>query len=86
MTERCRTDITEPFRRKRLVELNAETADRETLEARHGQVWDAQELGRDFVVVGFMAPYVVVRRQADAALGSFEFQAKPRLYFNWIKD
>jgi hypothetical protein len=51
------------------------------LEAEHGQVWDTQELGRDFVVQGFMAPYVVVQRKSDGQRGSLMFQHAPRLYF-----
>ncbi len=44
------------------------------------------QLARDFVVVGFMAPFVVVRRKTDGVLGSCEFQHNPRLYFNWLED
>ena len=54
------------------------------IEAEHGQVWDTQELRRDFEVVGFLAPLVVVRRRADGAKGSLEFQADPRFYFNFV--
>ena len=79
-------DITEPLRRTRLAVLNAESGDRPALEQRHGCVWDGPELGRDFDVVGFMAPYVVVRRRADRRLGSLEFQHHPRFYFNWRED
>jgi uncharacterized repeat protein (TIGR01451 family) len=43
-------DITEELRRRRLALLNAEAGDRQTLEQRHGQVWDGVELGRDFKV------------------------------------
>ena len=80
------TAVTETLRRARLVELNSEAADRQTLEQRHGQVWDAQELRRDFIVVGYLAPLVVVRRKADGAVGSLEFQHHPRFYFNWKMD
>jgi hypothetical protein len=76
-------DPTVPARRKRLAEINAEPGSREALEAAHGQVWDTGELARDFEVVGFLAPLVVVRRKADGVKGSREFQHYPRLYFNW---
>ena len=79
-------DTTETLRRSRLVVLNAEPADRKTLEQRHGRVWDPSELGRDFAVIGFMAPYAVVRRKCDRVLGSLEFQHHPRFYFNWRAD
>ena len=80
------TDATESIRRRRLAEINARPADRAALEARHGRVWDPEELGRDFVVLGYLAPYAVVRRRADGVRGSLEFQHHPRLYFNWEED
>lgn len=80
------SDPTEPIRRQRLVEINAAPASREALEAKYGQVWDAEELARDFEVLGFMAPYVVVRRKADGKNGSLEFQHCPRFYFNFVED
>ena len=76
-------DPTEGLRRERLAEINAEPGSRQALEARYGQVWDTQELSRDFVVEGFMAPLVVVRRKADGQRGSLEFQHQPRFYFNF---
>ena len=79
------TDPTEAYRRRRLVELNPGT-DRATLERRHGQVWDLRGLAASFIVIGFMAPYVVVRRKADGKVGSLEFQHFPRFYFGWKED
>ena len=79
-------DITEQLRRVRLAVLNAEPADRRGLEQRHGQVWDGSELGREFEVIGFMAPMVVARRRSDGIKGSLEFQHHPRFYFNWEED
>lgn len=76
-------DPTETARRERLAEINAEPGSREALEAEHGQVWDTDELRRDFEVIGFAAPLVVVRRRSDGQKGSLEFQHNPRLYFNW---
>jgi hypothetical protein len=77
------SDPTESLRRQRLAEINAEPGSREALAAQFGQVWDTQQLTEDFEVLGFMAPYVVVRRKADGVKGSLEFQHQPRLYFNW---
>ena len=76
-------DPTEPIRRQRLVELNAEPGSRQALEAQYGKVWATDELGVDFEVIGFMAPLVVVRRKADGVKGSLEFQHQPRYYFNF---
>ena len=74
-------DATEPYRRQRLAEINAEPDSREALEAQHGQVWNTDELSRDSEVIGFMAPFVVVRRKSDGKKGGLEFQHSPRFYF-----
>lgn len=79
-------DATEPIRRARLAEINAEPGGREALEAEYGQVWSTQELAAEFEVLGFLAPLVVVRRRADGVKGSLEFQHRPRLYFNFVED
>lgn len=78
-------DATEAYRRRRLAELNP-GKEKQELERLQGQVWDPRELAAAFEVVGFMAPYAVVRRRADGKVGSMEFQHKPRLYFNWQED
>ena len=49
----------------------------------HGQVWDTRELAHDFIVLGFLAPYIVVQRRSDGVKGSLEFQHMPRFYFNF---
>jgi hypothetical protein len=51
-----------------------------------GQRWDTQELGRDFIVHGFMAPFIVVTRKSDNVKGSMEFTHNPRWYFNFVAD
>ena len=56
------TDPTEDIRKQMLVEINAAPGSREYLQAKHGQVWDTSELARDFIVIGFSAPLVVVKR------------------------
>lgn len=76
-------DPTETARRERVAEIIAEPGSRETLELQCGQVWDTNALRQDFDVLGFMAPFVVVRRKSDGRRGSLEFQHNPRFYFNW---
>jgi len=76
-------DPTEAIRRQQLAEINAQPGSREALTAEHGQVWDTQELARDFDVEGFLAPYVVVRRKSDGQRGSLLFQHHPRFYFGF---
>jgi hypothetical protein len=79
-------DPTETIRRQRLAEINIEPGSRQALEVQYGQVWDTKELAEEFEVIGFMAPLVVVRRRADGAKGSLEFQHHPRFYFNFQAD
>jgi hypothetical protein len=74
MEKTTMSDPTETIRRQQLAEINGASGSREALEEKHGQVWDTQELGRDFDVQGFMAPYVVVRRKSDGQRGSLLFQ------------
>jgi hypothetical protein len=76
-------DPTEAIRREQLAAINAEPGNRESLLAIHGQVWDTRQLAEDFEVIGFMAPYVVVRRRADGVKGSLTFQHSPRFYFDF---
>ena len=80
------SDPTEAVRRELVNRINAEPGSREALEKQYGQVWDTQQLAQDFEVLGFMAPFVVVRRKSDGVKGSLEFQHSPRFYFNFVKD
>jgi len=80
---RSMTDPTEDIRRQMLTEINAAPGSREYLEAKHGQVWSTSELSRDFIVIGFSAPLVVVKRKSDDQKGSLMFQANPRFYFGF---
>jgi hypothetical protein len=75
------SDDTESVRRDMLASGQPQ---RDLAEAK--ERWDTQELGRDFEVIGFMAPFVVVRRKSDGAKGSLEFTHNPRFYFNFVKD
>jgi hypothetical protein len=77
------TDPTEDIRRQMLAEINTVPGSRAYLEAKHGQVWDTQQLSDDFDVLGFAAPLVVVRRKSDGQKGSLMFQASPRFYFGF---
>lgn len=79
-------DPTETFRRARVNEIASEATDRTGLEARYGQVWNTEEVGRDFEILSFMAPFVVARRRSDNQKGTLEFQHSPRFYFDWKED
>lgn len=73
-------------RRQMMCDLNEDALPREELERRHGKVWTTQELKEQFEVIGFGAPFVVVRRRSDQTEGSLMFQAAPRFYWGWKED
>jgi len=76
-------DATETIRRERVEQINTNPGEREVLEEQHGQVWDTDAVCKEFEVLGFAAPLVVVRRRSDGKKGSLMFQHHPRYYFNW---
>jgi len=82
-------DSTENVRRVLCVSLNSEVesndkdSERERLEKIYGQVWNTEELSRDFIAIAFMAPFITVRRKEDNKKGILMFQDQPRFYFDW---
>ncbi len=81
-----KTDPTEETRRVLVAAVNSAPADRATLEAQYGRVRDTSELANDFEVLGFAAPFAVVRCKADNRMGSLMFQHQPRFYFCFEED
>ena len=59
---------------------------RAKLLTRYGQVWNTEELHKEFDVIAFSAPIVSVRRKSDGRLGSMEFSHWPRFYFQFIPN
>lgn len=51
-----------------------------------GQQWDTKQLQEDFEVLGFAAPFVVVKRRKDGVVGTLEFTHNPRTYFGFQPD
>jgi len=66
--------------RRRLIEAGQPERD---LAADTGPRWDTEQLQRDFEVLNYMAPFVVVRRRSDGVIGALEFTHLPRVYFAW---
>ena len=77
------SDPTEPILREMVAQINAIEGSREYLSAKHGEVWDTNELQKQFEVLAFLAPFVGVRRRCDGVRGSVMFQASPRFYFSF---
>lgn len=67
------------------VESNDPSAERARLEKIHGvgNVFDTDEVRKQFVIHGFMAPFVSCNRISDNAKGFLEFQHSPRFYFDF---
>ena len=76
-------DPTEAARRDILPDMPAELAARV---AAGEQVWTTEQMQADFEAIGFMAPFIVVRRRSDGAQGSLQFAHRPRFYFGWQAD
>jgi hypothetical protein len=76
----------ERIRRGMAAVINSSPSSRDELAAAHGPVWDTGDLQRDYEVLGFAAPFVVVRRRADGRTGSLMFQHRPRFYFSFQPD
>lgn len=79
-------DPTEQIRQLAAEIINEEQLHRAKLEELYGQVWNTQELQKDFQVLGFGAPFVIVRRKSDGVEGSLLFQHSPRFYWGWAED
>lgn len=77
------SDPTEQARRELVEAINVEPGSREALEAKHGKVWDTDELQRDFEATSFMAPWIFVKRRSDGKMGALMFQHRPRFYFDF---
>lgn len=82
-------DPTEGLRRTLVQYINNAVAGlpdlrtRKRLEAEFGQVWDTTTLPQDFEVLGFLAPFVRVRRKSDNLDGTLTFTHSPRFYFDF---
>jgi hypothetical protein len=78
-------DPTEQTRRM-LIEGGQPLRDLAVNAALERPTWDTEALKRDFKVLSFAAPFVVVQRLSDGVMGTLEFTHNPRTYFNWEAD
>jgi hypothetical protein len=75
-------DPTEAARRA-MIENDIPARDLQRWKGKH---IDTETLRRDYEVLGFLAPFVCVRRKSDGKKGTLEFTHAPRVYFNWLED
>lgn len=79
-------DPTENARRLLVDVINCAPGSRQALEAQYGQVWDTDELKRDFRVLSFLAPFVLVERVSDGKRGTMMFQHSERYYWGFSEE
>ena len=85
-------DATEGIRREIVAQVNGSVqsdnkdTERVRLESEYGQVWDTAQVQKEFDVIGFGAPFVVVTRKSDSVRGSLMFQHHPRFYFSFTAN
>jgi hypothetical protein len=82
------SDPTEPARRALVGAINKQPFTRERLEEVYGKdnVFSTDELTKHFEVQGFAAPFVIVHRKSDGAIGTLTFQHEPRFYWDFQED
>lgn len=87
------TDSTEALRKFMVLAINLGLSELESeryaqLAMKYGadNVWTTTTLQDEFVAIGFMAPYVVVRRKGDGVVGTMTFCHSPRFYFDFRPD
>jgi len=74
----------DPTENIRMVMLASGHPQREAEKAERKLTTD--ELRAEYEVLGFLAPFVHVRRKSDGVEGSLEFTHSPRFYFNFVED
>ncbi len=74
------SDPTEDLRRELVAQVNSGELQPD------GKEWTTEQLVEEFEAIGFMAPFVVVRRRSDGKKGSLMFRHSPRIYFGWQED
>jgi hypothetical protein len=79
-------DPTENTRRAMVQEINSDPNLVSDLEKAKEKTWTTDELRAEFEVIGFMAPFVAVRRLTDGRKGSMLFKHSPRIYYGFQED
>ena len=74
-------DHTETIRRTMVTEINSNPGERESLEIKHGRVYDTNEVGEKFTICGFGAPFVVAIEKETGKKCTLMFQHDPRFYW-----
>lgn len=77
------TDETESARREMLPTMPAECL---AAVERGEPVYTTAEMTAAFEAIGFLAPFVTVKRRSDGVVGTLMFTSNPRFYFGFLAD
>ena len=69
--------------RQQIEAAESEEALEAQLRETYGQLWDTKQLQEDYIVQGFLAPFVVVTRKSDNQRGVLMFTHLPRFYYGF---
>jgi hypothetical protein len=72
--------------RRRLIESGVPQSELEATVKAGEPVWDTKAMTEEFECIGFMAPFVVVKRRSDGVKGTLTFTHSPRFYFDFAPD
>ncbi len=56
---------------------------RNELQEEYGQVWDTEQMQKDFDVQSYLSPVTIVIRKFDGVRGTLLFARLPRLYYGF---
>jgi hypothetical protein len=84
-------DLVAPLRKYMVAGMNGLTRGKTEEEARaelvdqYGaeNVWNLEELQKEYEVIQFAAPFVYVRRRSDGVKGLVAFTHRPRFYYDF---
>lgn len=65
--------------------MNSEAEIKASLLASYKEVLTTTEATEKYSFIGFMAPFVEVKRKSDGVRGTLEFTHMPRFYFNFVE-
>lgn len=71
---------------RRIMVASENTKSDATIAAESDRTWTTQQLGEEFEVRGFLAPFVTVVRKSDGVRGTMKFRHDPRVYYAFEAD
>ena len=66
--------------------INTEPRSEEAFTTAGEEVWNTEEVQKEFEILGFKKPFALAIRKSDGARGTFLFQTMPKLFFSWSQE